>query len=501
MLLVIHGIGRQRPYETLDAFGRGLADVREVELEPRIADLHGAPAMLRLRGVPGLRSLDVVELHWAPMTEGRIGAWRMLAWWIRTGIAPLNFGHQLPILRGDRSAAGAAVREARNVVLLLMAAGLALASLVWVAAAIPTVARLAWSVVRHADLVRLGALLAVGVPAGLAWALALGTFRGWRASAAISRRHAGRWRGLSWPRLRDLGPALTALAAIAGVVALAIPAWLGAPLQGWYADIVGDIRPDGAMRAAGAVVLVAAAFGIAGWWVDVVGDLVLYVAADGHVDRQQARRHIKEAARRRLDELLDGRYEQVFVAGHSLGSVVAWDAVNGLIRSLRAAPDGVEDGRRLRGLLTFGSPLDKVHAFFRERVREDQAVRAQLLSFLHGFRKLSSERDDGPYAFRRYDVPLDHVQWWNVVHPWDGIADPLVHYRVDRRETLASGGPFGAHGSYWRDRGFFERVWSWLDAGGAATALAAPGDRAPDHELGSSSSPSAHRPQPDREHP
>jgi len=36
--------------------------------------------------------------------------------------------------------------------------------------------------------------------------------------------------------------------------------------------------------------------------------------------------------------------------------------------------------QKLRGLLTFGSPLDKIYYFFREHVKEDQAIRAQILS-------------------------------------------------------------------------------------------------------------------------
>jgi len=70
--------------------------------------------------------------------------------------------------------------------------------------------------------------------------------------------------------------------------------------------------------------------------------------------------------------------------------VIAYDTINELLAQFNGGPGPADDRpslpltlpqlQKLRGLLTFGSPLDKIYYFFREHVKEDQAIRAQILS-------------------------------------------------------------------------------------------------------------------------
>ena len=131
-----------------------------------------------------------------------------------------------------------------------------------------------------------------------------------------------------------------------------------------------------------------------------LGDIAVYVTADAKAASYAARTAILDQSTTALARLLrDDRcgFDQVIVAGHSLGSVIAYDTINELLSRVWAAGDqlgrGVEpaverdDLTRLHGLVTFGSPLDKIYYLFREHVGSDQAVRAQILSFLHSYRR------------------------------------------------------------------------------------------------------------------
>lgn len=128
------------------------------------------------------------------------------------------------------------------------------------------------------------------------------------------------------------------------------------------------------------------------------------------------------------------------------------------------------DLEKLRGLVTFGSPLDKVYYFYREHVASDQAVRAQILSFLYSLLRARSGRDYGRFTFtypkppkigeRPADEPFtfpqlgDDFQWVNVWSPMDPVSGRLRFYRLDEKDRYRRLGPrylvWGfAHLAYW----------------------------------------------------
>jgi hypothetical protein len=199
------------------------------------------------------------------------------------------------------------------------------------------------------------------------------------------------------------------------------------------------------------------------------GGVALYVTSDTSSEFHRTREAIKEAASRLLRGLLlhgeddpDGAesagYDRIVLVGHSLGSVIAYDALNRISREHRA-----EGTRRalplgkIQGLLTMGSPLDKVAYFFREQVGDEHAVHAQLLSFLHPTKRRSSRRDDGPYVLEPYGVPFGRLRWTHLHATSDPLSDPLVFYDVDRRVTR-NYPLWNAHGAYWRDPVAYEEL-------------------------------------------
>jgi hypothetical protein len=208
-------------------------------------------------------------------------------------------------------------------------------------------------------------------------------------------------------------------------------------------------------------------------FVDYVGDIALYATADENSAFFRTRIEILTQATRRIRWLLrQGQYDNVSLAGHSLGSVIMYDALSWLSVESQvdfpnpgnqpvnsASPISVREYKQLHSIITFGSPLDKIVYFFRTQVRSYETVRAHILNELHGFRMargLSASdpriKDSPPFE------PSDEIKWLNVYSPSDPISARLAFFRgVDNywRWYWLWG---LAHLSYWHDNKFYKKV-------------------------------------------
>src|SRR6266699_843716 len=99
-ILVIHGIGEQNPYETLDSFARGLAthfaDRKPVLRAERISHEEWTEVAVHVQfndavTPRGLKHLSVFEFYWAPFTEDKVSYWGVLRWLARTAFTPLAY--------------------------------------------------------------------------------------------------------------------------------------------------------------------------------------------------------------------------------------------------------------------------------------------------------------------------------------------------------------------------------------------------------------------------
>jgi len=491
-VIVVHGIGRQPPLATLGRLSQGLIDHARARGErPQaravLLRVRGEPSsVLRLSGAPSLGGFDVVDVHefaWQGLAQGRARPLAVLRWPVRTGLAPLRVRRHWRVLADagpDAPSPWAVV--GRQALIATALAWLVAALLVGVVVALLQLPR-AWPVLGAvlADAAAaLGfggaAALALGaVPAAVAVASLWGVVADAWEAAALRRRSGGDgWAGSyagvtrlwAWPAVVIAG-VLGAWAA-AGV-ALGADAWR--PL----ADVVRALG-DAPALVAGGLAAVALAW-LARALETHVGDIALYVASDTSSAFHRGRRELQAAAAARLTELLrrgedaawgevggvsghvdepEAAYDAVVVVGHSLGSVIALDALDAVARDARVEADPAGARRplpllKLRGLLTFGSPLDKIAYFFREGVADGDAVHAQLLSFRHASRRRASRRDDGPYRLAHYDVPYGWLRWLHLHAPADPISDPLLYYRVDERRRRPYPWPWSAHGRYWHD--------------------------------------------------
>jgi hypothetical protein len=211
---------------------------------------------------------------------------------------------------------------------------------------------------------------------------------------------------------------------------------------------------------------------VSGFLVSSIGDVAIYFdGLDENSPHHRVRDGILTLATARLAKLLrDDRYAEVFVAGHSLGSVIGYDAINRIATSRRSeietevlcgVPQSAYD--KLRGFFSFGSPLDKVVYFFHKTAKLNMPIREQLLSSMVSFRRKSSGRPYGRYRFTPYTPQVPAGFRWHNAWSWgDVLGHRLDFYDIDEQYHFDYI-PLLAHTRFWSDRRFFDKVVAWLE--------------------------------------
>ena len=506
-VLVIHGIGQQDPFETLDSFARGLVDYfREIfartkqtngikEIRPaRLNHGEWVEVALRLRfdkpATPrGLQELHLHEYYWAPHTQGRMTYRALLTWLIRTGLTPLRYLSQN--LQEEWGASGGRLatvgtvfaREILRILLLYVPALILIGYLIYALATLPDLTQ-AFALLYQAWRTEPQKLPLAAFTIAVAGAAFLVSFMLVTAGRLWSRRRRLIQREAEIAWFGQAGLWFLGLVAIAAIVAwvwpIALLQAIGTKLSSWASARV-------FLQTQGWPVVRTALLFVAIWYirkilVEYVGDIAVYVTADEKSEHYKARSQILKESTAALRRLLvsSENYDQVIVAGHSLGSVIAYDTINRVVNETLALPGSPASATsltrsqldRLLGLVTFGSPLDKIYYFFRRQVDEDQAIRAQTLSFIHGFRRRKSYRRYDPYGmtFGPPGTPVGDAsshpelrkefRWLNVWAQMDPVSGFLNHYLIDRRDQQHCWyGLWGvAHVAYWRDPKFYRFI-------------------------------------------
>ena len=473
-ILVIHGIGEQNPYETLDNFARHVADYlrracnSDLELIPAKIDHNDwveARVRLQLRNEPqdpardGL--IDIYEYYRAPCTEDKITYRESLSWLMKTDLTPIrHLEDNLIALQDDQASKMTPSqifwREIRRIFWFYIPT---LVVLVVLASWIPDLSKIPTWLSRDVSAIFKSptlmqwiakALMTIALLTG-----ALLLFYGTRGILLKRRPNSLRFRW-EW-RTAGCG-----LATIAVGVAIGLAARID------FGNFFHPFITRGTLKFAVAYIV---AWGLRYFLKNYVGDVAVYVNADAKSKNYAARTAVLQGATTALTRILRDEhetYDQVILAGHSLGSVVAYDLVNELLNKAAGTPDqlvgkkvdceiDIEQLEKLRGLITFGSPLDKVYYFFRDYTNPDQLIRAQILSYLHSFRKQSSGRKYDPYTFQHYSADtLTELRWLNAWAKFDPVSGPLHFYRVDETRDFNYKTPVLAHLSYWGDPNFYQ---------------------------------------------
>ena len=214
---------------------------------------------------------------------------------------------------------------------------------------------------------------------------------------------------------------------------------------------------------------------------NVIGDVVVYNVIDPKSKFYEVKKRIQEGAIKALQHIVEVKkethgtnYPQVIVAGHSLGSQVAYDAINRLNLLINQNKiDGYSDqgineitgqhiSDHLKGFITFGSPLDKIMFFLRENVEDEQYIRKQILDNFNGFKQrdinFGSERSDRIRANSGLKRHLEKIQWRNYYDDDDYVSGGLDYYSDLTNINCRFKSSFFTHSDYWQSEPFFRDI-------------------------------------------
>ena len=481
-VLICHGMGQQVQFETLDSVTREVRDAAEscgtlvtpkpdiaVSLHPD-ADRFVGRAELKLKGPDGSPvEVHFYEAYWAPITEGRVTLRETLSFFVDAARRGLRFAYQEGVF--DRWMFGG--REefeipARRVLQL----GLGMWILLLITAAFAAIALI--PLLGFVDLFRGGQAdpqlaitiaLAFSILACLVMLAVLTAIVGWilrpRADTKRPKAVIDAPLGILAPRKWKRVVMVLAVESIMLLTTL-FGVWVGIKMyEQWLLPVVNNPASHPVSLIFATLLFVAEFLllrqFVQGFLIEFAGDVAAYVSPYKVSKFEEIRRDIQERGRRiarfiysaRAADSIDPLYDAVFVVGHSLGSVIAYDTLNDAINRDTlangwgsAATYGVVDRTKL--LLTFGSPLDKTAFVFRTQkpnrefdVREALAASVQPLIL--------------SYANR-------NAHWLNLWSRSDWISGPIGYYDAPQPppgkgvcniENAGSHFPGTAHTDYW----------------------------------------------------
>lgn len=212
----------------------------------------------------------------------------------------------------------------------------------------------------------------------------------------------------------------------------------------------------------------AAAYAARWFLVEYAGDVAAYIAAHTvskfHDLRQQIWQTAMQVARavyRAQAPEAPGTflYDKIIMVGHSLGSVLGYDVLNGLLLEEAFSKTPLQVTQRTRMFLTFGSPLDKTAFLFRTQadmrsaVREVAAAAVQPMIQDYKYRpaewvNLYSKSDIVSGALDYYDPPGKHTAAGEAIFS-DPPSEPEVHKPVQNLRDSDARTPLAAHVEYW----------------------------------------------------
>jgi hypothetical protein len=486
-------MGQQVPYETIEAVA--LAVARGAEQAKHTGALVSQPVIRNVRlGTAGgptepelvraefqitdahriQRDVHIYEAYWAPLTEGKVTAKDVIgflwdAGW--NGICNTEAGTFKRWMFGDEYK----FKLNRLVLTLAFLSVMALlAALLFINAVV--VAAAASHAVGAAKSFPTGDLLA-----GLTWDLLAVDIAGILIAIGVLiglLRTAGA-RFVGWFLI---GTGAAAILYAAAIMGCRLAAWIP-PLSMTPGDPWRTLVPRFPVLV---LILWTLEFLAARWvrtlLIEYVGDVTAYIAAHTVSKFWDLRQQIWQTAMRVALAVYHARtaddgtylYEKIIVVGHSLGSVISYDVLNGLLLEKAFSGGGLRVAERTRMFLTFGSPLDKTAFLFRTQKDMDSpvrevaaaAVQPMIVNYDHRPREwvnLWSRADIISGNLDYYDPP--NAQ--NARHPAKALAEAaaaaphaIPHGRaVQNIRDPDARTPLAAHVQYWSGALFAQHLY------------------------------------------
>ncbi|HEY1682151.1 MAG TPA: hypothetical protein VGF98_10980 [Candidatus Tumulicola sp.] len=166
------------------------------------------------------------------------------------------------------------------------------------------------------------------------------------------------------------------------------------------------------------------------WIVNFFGDVQIYTTRNENLDFFAMREAILERVTKTIVSACkhagpDGTsYDRVYVLAHSLGSTIAMDALIRFFDLCEQAPDLSQAMRRLRGFVTFGSPLEKTKFFFDVNDPSPSLALDQWNSDLYGTLFTPDARE-----LTRSNEDAQGIFWLNDWYFLDAVSNKINSYR------------------------------------------------------------------------
>ena len=488
-VLVVHGMGQQIQFETMDAVAEGLTRYVALDKKGRVEEIRTATVRLgeeKLQRIemdvpkPGQNStveVHIYEGYWAPVTQGKVTIRDVLAFFLRAGINGTRnaFAHFHRWIFGRTVSFGWRPWPAIWLVtaLLFVLSLVAVNFIVTVLFADRVVGRMSGSGSGSAfsedTFTALTTLVAV-------WVIATAVL-----GAVLYLVHLAKPRlasNVDDKKLNALRIAWDGILTVVGwllwiPLALWIPATIALGLV-LFGAVIGALNVDAYGREffKEHSVEIWAALLIVSWFVRQLlvqypGDVAAYIASHTLDAFDEIRSEIKTRIGKVAKAIYgSNEYHGVVWVGHSLGSVVAYDALNALITDdeLAGRTQGVVERTNL--LLTFGSPLDKTAFIFASQwgntTETREAVSASFQPLILDYARFRRIRWVNIYS--RCDVISGHLRFYDV--PEDE-AKPDERLPVANKKDLAASTPLLAHVEYWNNRLLFREIYEGLMHGEA----------------------------------
>lgn len=225
-----------------------------------------------------------------------------------------------------------------------------------------------------------------------------------------------------------------------------------------------------------------AAYAARWFLIEYVGDVAAYIAAHTVSKFYDLRQQIWQTAMKVARAVYraeahhkagsDGPeflYEKIIIVGHSLGSVIGYDVLNGLLLEDEFSDRPLHVANRTRMLLTFGSPLDKTAFLFRTQADMCSAVREVAAAAVqpmiqnydnrpHEWVNLYSKSDIISGHLDFYDPP-DETNAKDKTRFLDAATAPVADSRaVNNMVDPDARTPLAAHVEYWNGKLFAEQL-------------------------------------------
>jgi len=453
-IIMAHGIGQQVPFETLESVADSVArSAAESGDRPRVSvrmvrvdDTQVPRAELTLKDPSGpSHEVHFYEIYWSPLTEGKVSLLDAISFLLHSAYDGIRRGLAGVFERWMFGRWQSFSKRSVGTVVQFVAGFTGVLAIVLMNATIVAVAgaRLVlggssrWS----SDPLLSDLSVCLALVDAFALLLLIGIFGIPRLIGPTPREKGPRRNTIR--TLRHFSRALVfATMALMMALSMLAPLILESHLGGGQGSFWGGALGRWALGAVEAghahpwwgraatlllwVIAIAASLAVRWFFIQYIGDLAAYIAAHTTNKFFSTRQEIRKCATKVAAPVYRGmasdgkpEYDRIILAGHSLGSVIAYDALNALLLEDEEAgrPDRVRDRTPL--LLTFGSPLDKTAFIFRNQRPRQVEIREALAAAVQPM--IST------YQFRP-DL------WVNVWSPDDWISGSLEYYD-DRRAT------------------------------------------------------------------